>query len=186
MQYVNLAVRACTQRQRSVQHLKQTYDLKDSHAVKRDSSGQVRINTAKDSTPVCSPFGPHLVPVLCRRDDSPETKGVIWKDPEAKSSRNCTSQTQEVCSEAPRTELPSGISSTHQGKHECSPGLTHSRTRDGNSQDSEDCRESTRTTISTNDLLDCLVHPDVMARVVELLLERHGERQRFTETSLQA
>lgn len=32
--------------------------------------------------------------------------------------------------------------------------------------------------VTTNDLLDCLVHPDVIARVTELLLERHARKSR--------
>lgn len=35
-------------------------------------------------------------------------------------------------------------------------------------------------TITTNDLLDCLLHPDVIARVTELLLERHTGSHRST------
>ncbi|CAK6971715.1 HSPB1-associated protein 1 homolog [Scomber scombrus] len=186
MQYVNLAVRACTQRQKSVQHLKPTHDPKDTRPVKRDSSGQVRINSdpVEYSAPVFSPFGPYLIPVLCQQEDSPDTMGVTPKDPEVKSSRNCVSQTHDVCAVAQRTE-PTSAARVHQGKHECSPGLTHSRPcdrSDGNTQDSEDCRESIHTTITTNDLLDCLVHPDVIARVTELLLERHGGRHRSTTT----
>lgn len=181
MQYVNLAVRACAQRQRSVCHSKLTQHPKDSRPVKRDSSGQVRSNNdpVKDS---------HLIYVRCQQEDSPETRAVTPKDLEVKSFRNCVGQTQEDCTAAPRTEPASAVR-LHQGEHEYSPGLTHCRPcdcGDGNSEhrQSEDCWESRHTTITTNDLLDCLVHPDIITRVTELLLERHRGSHRTT-TSLQ-
>ncbi|XP_029968610.1 HSPB1-associated protein 1 homolog [Salarias fasciatus] len=37
---------------------------------------------------------------------------------------------------------------------------------------------SGRTTVSTNDLLDCLLHPEVISRVTQLLLERHAPTHR--------
>lgn len=36
----------------------------------------------------------------------------------------------------------------------------------------EDCQEIARRAVTTNDLLDCLVHPDIIVRVTELLLKR--------------
>lgn len=57
-----------------------------------------------------------------------------------------------------------------------------SRTRprdcaDGSPENSaEDLREAGSRSITTNDLLDCLVHPDVVARVTELLLDRYVKK----------
>lgn len=57
--------------------------------------------------------------------------------------------------------------------------LTHARSRDcagGSLENSAgDHSEPGARTITTNDLLDCLVHPDVVARVTELLLARHAQ-----------
>ncbi|XP_037645882.1 HSPB1-associated protein 1 homolog isoform X1 [Sebastes umbrosus] len=47
-------------------------------------------------------------------------------------------------------------------------GLTQRRSSCDSSEDYEE------PTLTTNDLLACLVHPDVIARVTELLLERHA------------
>lgn len=174
MQYVNLAVRACTQRQRSVCHSKLTQDPKDTRPVKRDSNRQVKSNNDPVKNSVGSPFGPYLIPV-CQQEDSPGTRGVTPKDVEVQSSR------KEDCTAAPRTESASAAR-LHQGIHESSPGLTHCTPcdyGDGNPEHPqlEDCWESRQTTITTNDLLDCLVHPDIMARVTELLLKRHRGSQ---------
>lgn len=63
-------------------------------------------------------------------------------------------QTQEIQPRTPLTQ--SGLCSRAGGRWDSSAG---------------DCRE-----VTTNDLLDCLAHPDVIARVMELLLERHVEK----------
>ncbi|KAM7406845.1 hypothetical protein PAMA_002853 [Pampus argenteus] len=163
MLYVNLAVRACAQTQTSACHSKLTKHPKDTHSVKQDSSGQVRSNDdSVESAPVSSPFGPYLIPVNCQQEDQVDTREIT------------------------RKESASGVG-LHRGKHEHSPGLTHYRPRDCgdvNTEESEDCRESRQPIITTNDLLDCLVHPDIIARVTELLLKRHRQSHRTT-TSLQ-
>lgn len=92
------------------------------------------------------PFGPHLTPVLCPREP-----GQQRRSPEC-----------------------GGAVTAHQKGTVC---LSQSRSRDcaGGSPEksAEDHREPGSRTISTNDLLDCLVHPDVVARVTQLLLDRH-------------
>lgn len=187
MQYVNLALRACAQRQKDLCHSKLNQELRASGPVKRDSRGQVKKNddSMKDSAPFNIPFGPHLIPVCCQQEDLPEKRGVTPKDLEVKSSRSSAGKSAEHCSvssgAALRTEPTSAVR-LHQGKHECSPGLTQSRTSDCTDEMSEnsleDYEESRHVIISTNDLLDCLVHPDIISHVTELLLERHTEGHR--------
>lgn len=159
MQYLNLAVSASVQRERGLCHSKLTRDPGDTCPVKRDSRGQIRKNSnlVRDSVPFRVPFGPHLIPVHCQQEHSPEMRAVTTKDLEVSSDG------------APGTELSSAVR-LHLGKYDCSPGLTQCRPRD--------CADGTpekpaHTTITTNDLLDCLVHPDIIARVTKLLLERH-------------
>lgn len=60
-----------------------------------------------------------------------------------------------------------------------SPALTQSALwREGLDNSAEDCREAAHREVTTNDLLDCLAHPDIIARVTELLLERHAGKSR--------
>lgn len=132
MQYVNLALKASAETQRSLHSSKHTRDT-----VKRDHRGQIRTNCdrAGESELCRVPFGPHLIPVHCQKENSAGTKRVDVKSPIRK------------------TEL---------------------RSADVKSQNSSgDNEEQTDTTITTNDLLDCLLHPDVIALVTQLLLERH-------------
>ncbi|XP_074551376.1 HSPB1-associated protein 1 homolog [Halichoeres trimaculatus] len=139
MQYVNLALKASAQTQRSIHHRKHTQDHRDT--VKRDSRGHIRTHCVKagEPEPYRVPFGPHLVPVHCQTENPAGAKDV-----DMKPSR--------------KTELTSA---------------------DVKSQNSSgDYEASTDTTITTNDLLDCLLHPDVIALVTQLLLERHTGSQR--------
>ncbi|XP_040004183.1 HSPB1-associated protein 1 homolog [Xiphias gladius] len=192
MQYVNLAVRACAQKQKDVCHSKLTQDPRDTRPAKRDSGGQIRKNSdpVRDSAPFNIPFGPHLISVRCQREDSPETREMTPKDLGVKSSRNCAGKSQKDCTVSlgarPRTEPASAVV-RHQGKHECAPGLTQCGARDcadGTSENSsDDYEESRHAIITTNDLLDCLVHPDVITRVTELLLGRHTGNHRTTAPS---
>ncbi|XP_059198395.1 HSPB1-associated protein 1 homolog [Centropristis striata] len=183
MQCLNLAVRACAQRHRGFSHSELTQDPRHTCPVKRDSRGQIKKNTdlVRDSAvPFRIPFGSHLIPVCCQQEHSPETT----KDVEVKSSRNCDVKSQEDCTDgsdaAPRTR-------EHQGQHECSDGLTQYRSRDcadGTLEHSSgDYEKPIHTTITTNDLLDCLVHPDIITRVTELLLERHTGSHKTTTPS---
>ncbi|KAF3843612.1 hypothetical protein F7725_002461 [Dissostichus mawsoni] len=159
MQCVNLAVKACAQRQRSSCHRNLTRDPGDSRTLKRDSTGQVRKNSNlfTDSAPFSIPFGPHLIPVCCQQ----ETK----KDLEVKPSTNCNVKSQEaytVSSDAAqRTSAYSADGAVLTSKIS-----------------GEDCEEPMHSTISTNDLLECLLHPDIITRVTELLLERHTGSRR--------
>ncbi|XP_070771064.1 HSPB1-associated protein 1 homolog [Enoplosus armatus] len=174
MQNVNLAVRAS-----GLCHSKLTQDLWDTRPVKRDSRGQIRKNSdlVRDSVPFSVPFGPHLIPVRCQQEYSSETRGMTTKDLEVKSSRNCNVQSPDDCTTSSDAAQRTGLV---QGKRECSPGLTQCRPCDGadgtSGNSSEDYEEPVHTTITTNDLLDCLVHPDIIARVTKLLLERHTGR----------
>ncbi|XP_069011081.1 HSPB1-associated protein 1 homolog isoform X1 [Embiotoca jacksoni] len=184
MQYLNLAVRTCADRPRGLRHSKLIQDPRDARPVKRDSSGQIRKSTDRvgNSAPFSVPFGPHLIPVPCQQE---EPRKVTPKDAEVNSSRSCAVTAEEDCSissdAAQRDECASAVGFL-QGKHERSPGLT-SRTpcdcADGTSEHSAgDHKESKSTTITTNDLLACLLHPDIISRVTELLLERHTGSQR--------
>ncbi|XP_018552043.1 HSPB1-associated protein 1 homolog isoform X1 [Lates calcarifer] len=192
MQYVNLAIRAYAERQKDLCYSKLTQDPKDTCPAKQDSSRQIRKNCdlIRDSVPFSIPFGPNLISVHCQQEDSPEMKEMTPKDLEVKSSRYCAGKSQEDCSvssNAVQKTEPLSAVRLCQGKRECSPGLTPCRacdSADGTSENnSEHYEESRHATVTTNDLLDCLLHPDIIIRVTELLLERHTGSHRTTAPS---
>ncbi|XP_068185620.1 HSPB1-associated protein 1 homolog [Antennarius striatus] len=98
--------------------------------------------------PFVVPFGPHLTPVHRRA----ETWGVTADDPGVSWDS------------APGSRRSDG----------CSPGLSQR----GSENASDGGDEPPNPTITTNDLLDCLLHPDVIARVTQLLMERHAGSER--------
>lgn len=185
MQYVNLAVRACAQRQTNRCSIKLNQDQIETRPVKRDSAGQIRKNS--DPLRHCStfsvPFGPHLMPVPCQQKDSPETRSMTTKDLEVESRGTCEDDFAQDCAvssgAAPRID-PTSAARLHQAVCECSPGFTTSKAGDcvGGTSD-----ESRSAIVTTNDLLDCLLHPDIINRVTELLLERHTGSHRTTSLS---
>ncbi|XP_034429782.1 HSPB1-associated protein 1 homolog isoform X2 [Hippoglossus hippoglossus] len=184
MQYLNLAITACAQSQKILCGSKLTQDPRDAPPAKRDSSGQIRknIDSIRDSAPFSVPFGPHLISVRCQQDDSTETRETTPKDVEVKSSRIRGGKSLEdftVSSDAAQRTEPASAVRVQLGKH--SPGLNPCGACDcADGTSSEDLQDSI---ITTNDLLDCLVHPDVISRVTELLLERHTGTQRASAPS---
>lgn len=94
------------------------------------------------------PFGPHLTPVL-----GPRERTQAARSPE----RDC----------AGTAHRDGGQSLT-----------THDRADETSENFPEDHKEPRTRTITTNDLLDCLVHPDVIVRVTELLLDKHAGNDR--------
>lgn len=175
MQYLNLAVRACARRERGCCHSKLSPGLRDTCPVKRDSSGQIKKNSdgVRNSAPFSIPYGPYLIPVRCQQ----ESRKMTPVDVEVSSSSKCAVRSQGDCAVssdvAERSKFAAAVR-LDQETHERSAGSTRCYCADGTSEHlSEDYKGSTRATITTNDLLDCLVHPDIIARVTELLLEKH-------------
>lgn len=166
MLYLNLAVQAL---QKGLHHSELTQDQRDTRPHKRDCRGQFKDNSDvfRGSDPFSVPYGPHLTPVHRQQEHSLETGRATPKDLTVSSDT------------APRSEL---ACADQQEKHKRSLALTQSGPcdcADGMSENSsEDCQEPTQGTITTNDLLDCLVHPEVIARVTRLLLERQAGHHR--------
>lgn len=165
MQYVNLAVRAYVQRQRSPS--KQTRDMRGPRPLKRDSSGQVHKNSVDESALFVVPFGPYLIPVCCEKD-LPEARGIT----------DCACNPEA----APRTE-PVCLDRLHCEAHECSASHQCGACDFGDEMSEHTSEDLGLTPITTNDLLDCLVHPDIVTRITELLLERNTGVHRDTTAS---
>uniref|UniRef100_A0A1A8F8V2 Hspb associated protein 1 n=1 Tax=Nothobranchius korthausae TaxID=1143690 RepID=A0A1A8F8V2_9TELE len=164
MQYLNLAVRACAQRTRRL-----SPDLTDARPTKRDSRGQVKKHGDRaDASEVFEvPLGPHLIPVSCQHD---EWKKTVPEDSEINTS-------QEDSAGGSEGSVGTNPTRSSQGKQSCGAGLPPRGCAEQEHDAPEDCAEENRsfshTSITTNDLLDCLVHPDVISHITELLLERH-------------
>ncbi|XP_023192847.1 HSPB1-associated protein 1 isoform X2 [Xiphophorus maculatus] len=159
MQYLNLAVSA--QRKRGLFHRKPSPDPRATQPAKRDSCGRLKLrgDGVKVPASVRLPFGQHLIPVKCQEDEPEETVPEETV-PEDSSCDAAVSPGEDGSAGA-------------KGKHTCGADLTqfsscNLATERGNNQGSGP------SLITTNDLLDCLVHPDIISRVTELLLERHG------------
>lgn len=127
-----------------------TRGLGDKRPAEPDPTGQTRkrAHSARGPDPFAVPFGPNLAPV--RR------------------------QGLDVGSAAAPERGPSR---TQPRKIQPSPPLTQSGlcARAGGASDD---REAAGRAVTTNDLLGCLAHPDIIARVTELLLERHAGKSR--------
>lgn len=135
MQYLNLAVRAFQK--------VQTQPTRQCRPAKRDSRGR----TLGDGGSFTLPFGPHLTPVLCPREQS----------------------------QAARSPKPDCAGAAHRDGQSLT---THNRADETSENFPEDHKGPRTRTVTTNDLLDCLVHPDVIVRVTELLLDKHTGNDR--------
>ncbi|NP_001003777.1 HSPB1-associated protein 1 homolog [Danio rerio] len=147
MQYLNLAVKACMNKKRD--------DIEDqpkAQAVKRDFSGVLK---SPASPPSLVSFGPHLIPVH------------LTEKPQCSSTKDscCFS-----CTDSPQCQ----ITTKDQDKLRSDNKLGQ---RSGQSvlQDTGSPGGSGEMHISTNDVLECLVHPDVIALVTRLIMCRQRE-----------
>ncbi|XP_028291125.1 HSPB1-associated protein 1 homolog isoform X1 [Gouania willdenowi] len=157
MQYVNLAVRAWTERQ--ICHKEPVHNSKADSPPKRDSRGQTRTNKKPNPATFSIPYGPCLIPVRCQHEG--ETRIIPEEDG---SLRDFLVTSQEPCT---------GTTSTSESKHEHRPVLNQSKSHDSTDRTLEDNKGAGHPTITTNDLLDCLLHPDVISCVTDLLLQRN-------------
>lgn len=155
---LNLAVSVCAQKKRTLSH--------DNVPAKRDSGGRLKSNRnrAEISAGLGVSFGPHLLPVRCQQD---EVKKTVPNDGEI----NTSATPREGCAVWSETLVGTKPTGSQQGKHAC----------DCAAQDHGPSEKAPGLTwITTNDLLDCLVHPDIISRVTELLLERHQGELSFS------
>ncbi|KAG9348769.1 hypothetical protein JZ751_029086 [Albula glossodonta] len=158
LQYLNLAVQACVEKQRRLPN-KPLPPANPGRAQlgKRDSEGQSKCTAglAGDSQhpTITNPFGPHLVPVPLKSEQLQQSK-------------------------EPRLKSCSSTDSIGEPSHRCSQERVYSPGTGGDKGEDmggEECSSSPQNIpISTNDLLECLVHPEVIAMVTKLLMSRHS------------
>ncbi|XP_035264763.1 HSPB1-associated protein 1 homolog [Anguilla anguilla] len=155
LQYLNLAMRACAEKQGGTPHESPPPPpppaTANARAGKRDAKGQPKRGTGPHPA-LSAPFGPHLVPVPPsaqrfeeRGDPHPESCPSTDSAPEP--PRSC----DRKAADSPRGG----------GSQEAGP------------------RGGEHRPISTNDLLECLVHPEVVAMVTKLLLSRQSTHRGF-------
>lgn len=151
MQYVNLAVKAYMEK--SKDHTGDATLLTGSG--KRDSSGLLKSQASDLSYSI--PFGPHLIPVTCACQ-----KDTGYKDP----SLSQTIPAHLKCEGDPGCdgELPesSGLGSNQEAGSSWTSNVPEAGVH-----------------ISTNDMLECLVHPDVITLITRLLMNRQRELHRY-------
>lgn len=165
MQYLSLAVQACVEKRSPMKDSEQGQD--GSRSLKRDSSGVVKAqsNQKEERKVTCfsPPFGPHLLPVLyvgqsyTMRDACPKGRSL---------PRDCNPQCARVSDSQWRTA----------GTVSDSPdGDLHRRQETAVLAEYPHEEVLSRASLSTSDLLECLVHPNVIALVSQLLLDRQKE-----------
>ncbi|KAG7463890.1 hypothetical protein MATL_G00181450 [Megalops atlanticus] len=151
LQYLNLAVQACVEKQRHVP-CKPTEPCR-TRLGKRDSKGKPKCGAGptEDSQhpPRTIPLGPHLIPVL---QDPGQPKQPSKPHP------NACSSTHSACGPSPN----------------CQQEGTDTPKRGVGAGEAERITSPRHGPISTNDLLECLVHPEVIALVTKLMMDRYG------------
>ncbi|XP_041940615.1 HSPB1-associated protein 1 homolog isoform X1 [Alosa sapidissima] len=164
MQYLSLAVQACVDKSRTGDS-DQGQD--GCRSLKRDSSGVIKANSnqkeEKKNPCFSPPFGPHLVPVpfagpshvikdICPKDNSLSRD----RNPPCSLHLDSQSRTAGVASDPTERDLHRRQEASGLFEHPQEEGLPQA-------------------SLCTSDLLECLVHPDVMALVSQLLLDRQRE-----------
>ncbi|XP_062390369.1 HSPB1-associated protein 1 homolog isoform X2 [Sardina pilchardus] len=164
MQYLSLAVQACVDKSRT----RDSDPSQDGRrSLKRDSSGVNKANSnqkeEKDNPCFSPPFGPHLVPVPFA-GPSHVMKDVCPKDNSLSRDRN-----------PPRALVLDSQSRTAGSARDPTDRDLHRGQEASALSEQPQEQGLPRASLSTSDLLECLVHPDVMALVSQLLLDRQRE-----------
>ncbi|XP_031440844.1 HSPB1-associated protein 1 homolog isoform X2 [Clupea harengus] len=166
MQYLSLAMQACAEKRSQTGGSEQA-GQDGRHTLKRDSSGCVKANSGNEKerkiASFSPPFGPHLLPVPC-----------VVHSPVRKNS--CPEDSDLTLEHNPQRALVSDPQSGRAGEAGHGAGR-HPHGSEETPMFSEDSNEQglPQASLCTSDLLECLVHPDVIALVSRLLLDRQRE-----------
>lgn len=151
MHYLNLAVKAyMNKRSLHSEDRGRCAEQPSPSALKRDSSGHVKTPATEAVNSFSLPFGPHLIPVREPTVTIPK-EDLISKDDTVIYLQK---KTKPQHTDTPGKEKAISVS---EEEHD-----------DGNG--GAVCGQ-----ISTNDMLDCLLHPDVIALVTKLMIDRQKE-----------
>ncbi|KAJ8012349.1 hypothetical protein DPEC_G00041780 [Dallia pectoralis] len=193
IQYLSLAVDACMER-RTRNRQNQNFRTGVRSVTKRDSTGQAKNGSSNPPgkgtpTPFNVPFGPHLVAVTWNQMAKQKTTEQSPIDPDGRGPTS-DSHMLELGSKTQSTGPGTGGGAQDQDVKACDsptsdlllssePGFRGTGKPSLEDRDQVEGREAHSHTVSvtTNDLLECLVHPEVMTKVTELLLERRRHIQ---------
>ncbi|CAL9689757.1 unnamed protein product [Knipowitschia caucasica] len=152
MRFLNLALTSVSQRRspspRSLSPL--------GRPIKRSHGGQ--------NLPPSPPFGPHLTPVLC------------GPPPDAKATATATCTCGRKALEPGLRVNPEMVRPLRALKS--MSVVDYKREGEDVEAGSGGGEGATGATVSTNDLLDVLVHPDIIKHVTEMLIQRHSGGKR--------
>ncbi|KAM9486048.1 HSPB1-associated protein 1 homolog [Clarias gariepinus] len=152
MQYVNLAVKAyMNHRSFHSEDLGRYAGQPRPSVSKRDSGGHLKSPFTKPVTSFSLPFGPHLIPVTLSQ------KVTVTNCKEALDPKDTPSYS------LPKTKP----------LHTNTPGKEDAISVSEEEEDGNGGAACGR--IYTNDVLDCLLHPDVIALVTKLMINRQKE-----------
>ncbi|XP_072542231.1 HSPB1-associated protein 1 homolog [Salminus brasiliensis] len=157
MKCLNLAVKALMDnRSTQADDCTELAGQSSAAAVKRDAAGRLK-TTATDPVPSFSvPFGTHLIPVTCDADCCQKQATSLKETPLSKDNAYFP----------PRNRTKPQPANTHE-KEEVARISGEPR---------EDGRDGEKYShISTNDVLDCLLHPDVIRLATQLMINRQRE-----------
>lgn len=156
MQFLNLALKAYMNKgSLHSEDLLKCAAQPSPSALKRESSGHLK-TPLTEPTSFSLPFGPHLIPVTCHTD--PSQKPTLSNSKEALVAKDNTlfhtqRRTKTLQGDPHGKEKPISVSDVEE---------------DGNGG-------ATCGRISTNDVLDCLLHPDVISCITKLMIDRQKE-----------
>ncbi|XP_060785691.1 HSPB1-associated protein 1 homolog isoform X3 [Neoarius graeffei] len=158
MQYLNLAVKAyMNKRGLHTEDQARCAEQPSPSALKRDSGGHLKAHVIEPVTSFSLPYGPHLIPVTCHADTS--QKSTVTNLKETFISKDDALFYTQKRAKPLHTDI--------HGKEEAI-SIPEQEDDDGNAG-------ATCGRISTNDVLDCLLHPDVIALVTKLMIGRQKE-----------
>ncbi|KAK6485289.1 HSPB1-associated protein 1-like protein isoform X1 [Huso huso] len=165
LRYLSLAVQSCLGKRKDL--CNETLSVNPGAAVsshtkrKRDTDGTTanKIGRKNHCEPPQFTFGPHLIPVPRKLDEQSASPGD-------KGGERCSCKHSD-CS------APSNKLERHRCE-KCSPSSSPERDSTNEAVLEEDKKEADTLTITTNDLLDCLLQPQVVSLVAKLLFDKQG------------
>lgn len=157
MQYLNLAMKAyVTKMSLNSEDRGRNAEQPSRSALNRDSGGHLKTpeHITEHMTSFSLPFGPHLIPVTCHAD--------LYQKPSVTNPTDALTAKDDALLCTRKTTKPRHTET--RGK-EKAVGASEEGGNGGAM-----CGR-----ISTNAMLDCLLHPDVIALVTKLMIDRQKE-----------
>lgn len=160
MQHLNLAMKAyMTKMSLHSEDRGRNAEQPSRSALKRDSGGHLKTpeHITEHMTSFSLPFGPHLIPVTCHAD--------LYQKPSVTNPTDALVAKDDVLLYTRKTTKP-----LHTETHGKGKAVSASDDEEDDGNGGAMCGR-----ISTNAMLDCLLHPDVIALVTKLMIDRQKE-----------